>query len=65
MNTITIEQDQGIPALEEILVPDEDTKTPFTIDSLEKAAWAARKVLGADGHSGESCHPFRTKVATS
>lgn len=49
MNTITIEQNQGIPALEEILAPDEDTKTPFTVDSVEKAAWAARKILDAEG----------------
>ena len=31
MNTITIEHEQTFPALEEILAPEEDSKTPFTV----------------------------------
>lgn len=48
MNTITIERDQTIPALEEILSPEEDTTPPFTVDTVEKAAWTARKILDAE-----------------
>lgn len=38
-----------VPNLEEILSPESsETKEPFVIDSPEKAAWAARKILDAE-----------------
>lgn len=39
----------AIPSLEELLSPDtSDTKEPFIIDTPEKAAWAARKIIDAE-----------------